>query len=105
MEYTTEIWKDIKGYEGLYQVSNLGRVKSLDRTIKQKSKGEHYIIKAYKGKTLKKSFDTDGYLIVSLYDSKRKMCTKKYTVLLLKHSYQTQRTNLMLGIQKHCQMD
>ena len=26
-----EIWKDIKGYEGLYQVSNLGRVKSLDR--------------------------------------------------------------------------
>ena len=29
----TEIWKDIKGYEGLYQVSNLGRVKSLDRIV------------------------------------------------------------------------
>lgn len=26
-----EIWKDIKGYEGFYQVSNLGRVKSLER--------------------------------------------------------------------------
>lgn len=26
-----EIWKDIKGYEGLYQVSNLGNVKSLKR--------------------------------------------------------------------------
>lgn len=26
-----EIWKDIKGYEGLYQVSNQGRVKSLER--------------------------------------------------------------------------
>ena len=26
-----EIWKDIKGYEGLYQVSNLGRVKSLEK--------------------------------------------------------------------------
>ena len=26
-----EIWKDIKGYEGLYQVSNLGRIKSLER--------------------------------------------------------------------------
>lgn len=25
-----EIWKDIEGYEGLYQVSNRGRVKSLD---------------------------------------------------------------------------
>ena len=28
-----EIWKDIEGYEGLYQISNLGRVKSLERTI------------------------------------------------------------------------
>jgi hypothetical protein len=28
-----EIWKDIPGYEGLYQVSNLGRVKSVDRCI------------------------------------------------------------------------
>ena len=26
-----EIWKDIEGYEGIYQVSNLGRVRSLDR--------------------------------------------------------------------------
>ena len=26
-----EIWKPIKGYEGLYEVSNLGRVKSLNR--------------------------------------------------------------------------
>ncbi len=29
-----EIWKDIKGYEGLYQISNLGRVKSLAREKK-----------------------------------------------------------------------
>lgn len=29
-----EVWKDIKGYEKLYQVSNLGRVKSLERTVK-----------------------------------------------------------------------
>ncbi len=28
-----EIWKDIAGYEGLYQVSNMGRVRSMDRTI------------------------------------------------------------------------
>ncbi len=28
-----EIWKDIEGYEGLYQVSNLGRVKSLERLV------------------------------------------------------------------------
>lgn len=30
---TEEIWKDIKGYEGLYQVSNLGRVKRLKVNI------------------------------------------------------------------------
>lgn len=30
-----EEWKDIAGYEGLYQVSNLGRVKSLDRCVQR----------------------------------------------------------------------
>lgn len=30
-----EYWKDIKGYEGLYQVSNLGNIKSIDRSIKR----------------------------------------------------------------------
>lgn len=33
MEIKNEIWKDIVGYEGLYQVSNLGRVKSLSRYV------------------------------------------------------------------------
>ena len=28
----TEIWKDIEGYNGIYQISNLGRVKSLGNT-------------------------------------------------------------------------
>lgn len=28
-----EIWKDVKGYEGLYQISNLGRIKSLKRQV------------------------------------------------------------------------
>ncbi|MEL5894225.1 NUMOD4 domain-containing protein [Bacteroides sp. GD17] len=32
-----EIWKDIKGYEGLYQVSNYGRVKSIGRHTKWKN--------------------------------------------------------------------
>ena len=31
-----EIWKDIVGYEGLYQCSNKGRIKSLDRTVATK---------------------------------------------------------------------
>ena len=32
-----EIFKDIKGYEGLYQVSNLGNIRSLDRKIKNRN--------------------------------------------------------------------
>lgn len=31
-----EQWKDIKGYKGIYQVSNLGRVKSLEKIIPTK---------------------------------------------------------------------
>lgn len=30
-----EVWKDIQGYEGLYQVSNMGRVRSLERKVKR----------------------------------------------------------------------
>ena len=39
-----EVWKDIRGYEGLYQVSNLGRVKSLN----YKRTGEERILKITK---------------------------------------------------------
>lgn len=34
-----EIWKDIPDYEGVYQVSNLGRIKSLDRYVKRGKSG------------------------------------------------------------------
>lgn len=33
-----EIWRDIKGYEGLYQVSNEGRVKSLERKTQHRGR-------------------------------------------------------------------
>ena len=35
-----EIWKDIEGYEGMYEVSNLGRVKSLEREVNSNKKGK-----------------------------------------------------------------
>nr|WP_312578233.1 NUMOD4 domain-containing protein [Sedimentibacter sp.] len=44
-----EIWKDVKGYEGLYQVSNLGRIKSIRNNI-----------------ILKQRLDKDGYCIINL---------------------------------------
>ena len=34
MNYDNEQWEPIKGYEGLYEISNMGRVKSLSREVK-----------------------------------------------------------------------
>ena len=59
----TEVWKDIEGYEGLYQVSNLGRVKSLPK----KTKNQY----SYKEIMLKQNKDKDGYLIVNLTKNKK----------------------------------
>ena len=37
-----EIWKDIKGYEGLYQASNFGRIKRLEALLPDKNGNKHY---------------------------------------------------------------
>ena len=42
MNQSEEIWKDILGYEGLYQVSTLGRVRSVDRFIYQQGRIINY---------------------------------------------------------------
>lgn len=52
-----EIWKDIKGFEGMYQISNLGRVKSLDRAVKQRN--DSFQIK--KGLLIKQTKNHKGY--------------------------------------------
>lgn len=57
-----EIWKDIKGYEEYYKVSNLGRVKSLDRSV-IKSDG---VIQNRKGRIKTLTKNVDGYLTVKL---------------------------------------
>ncbi len=57
-----EVFKDVVGYEGMYQVSNTGRVKSLGRTI-QKKNGMLYNTKA---KMLKLGVTGKGYYGVKL---------------------------------------
>lgn len=56
-----EIWRDIKDYEGLYQVSNLGRVKSLERLVK--SKNGYRVVRE---RIIKTSNNNSGYETVSL---------------------------------------
>jgi len=62
-----EIWKDIEGYEGLYQVSNTGKVKSLQRFKKGRRRlsGEHCSLPV-REKLLKYKTDKDGYLSATL---------------------------------------
>lgn len=55
-----EIWKDIPGYEGMYQASNLGRVKSLPRIVKHTLGGD----KKIKGKILSLIKNHQGYTFV-----------------------------------------
>ena len=62
-----EVWVNIKGYEGAYQVSNLGNVRSVDREILMSHGG----IKFLEGKMLKLNEDNLGYLRVNLYDKKK----------------------------------
>lgn len=66
-----EIWKDINGYEGFYQVSNLGRVRSVDRWVN----GNHINcdFQFMKGKIRKLRKNKYGYWTVLL----RKNCTPK----------------------------
>lgn len=62
-----EIWKDIHGFEGIYQVSNQGRVKSLDRiVIYRKPAGNGIKSARFKGRILKQHLNKQGRLVIIL---------------------------------------
>lgn len=67
-----EIWKDIKGYEGMYQVSNLGKVRSLDRTVTQKHTKGFMYDRVMKGRVLRPIENNKGYLSVTLSSPNKK---------------------------------
>lgn len=71
-----EIWKDVIGYEGIYQVSNLGRIKSLDKRVNVGGFLKYPTTKIRKGKILKQAKDKYGYLKVVLFkDTEKKYLT------------------------------
>lgn len=59
-----EKWRDIPGFEGRYQVSTAGRVRSLDRGVVYGGRRPH--TRAYKGRMLRPRTNNHGYLCVSL---------------------------------------
>jgi hypothetical protein len=59
----TEIWKDIIGYEGIYQISNLGRVKSLSRIVNRSNSPMRTKEKIVQTNKWKKYHEVDLYIL------------------------------------------
>ena len=74
-----EIWKDIKGYESQYQVSNLGRVKSLDRILKYNNGAIYNKI----GLILKQNKHKNGYYAVGLSSNNLIKTYKVHTLVAI----------------------
>jgi len=72
-----EIWRDVKGYEGLYKVSNKGRVLSLSRQVRCKGNG----IRCIKQRVLKQEIDHLGYCFVSLHKGLKQYTEKVHRLV------------------------
>ena len=75
----SEVWRDIPGYEGLYQVSDLGRVRSLDRI----SVSSNNRVRELKGFVLKQTLNIHGrpYVTLSKDGKPRKYTTHRLVML------------------------
>jgi hypothetical protein len=62
MDDIIEQWKDIEGYEGFYQISDLGNIKSVSRFVNNK----HNTLSFIKEKKMNPSIDRDGYYYLNL---------------------------------------
>lgn len=67
MENEEKIWKPIIGFEGLYEVSNIGEIRSLNKTVKCRNRfNKNTSIRIIKGRILKQVDTGHGYLQVCL---------------------------------------
>lgn len=85
MSKLVEEWRDIKGYEGLYQVSDWGNVRSLDRVVEFYNVSKGGMSKRFlKGQLLKKVLNTQGYHVVCLHNSEHQQKEGKVHILVAK---------------------
>jgi hypothetical protein len=83
-----EIWKDISGYEGLYQASTLGNVRSVDRNVIYKNG----VVATHRGKILKPKMSGNDYL--HLTPSKGNVAKKEYVHRLIALTHCSNPNNL-----------
>lgn len=74
-----EVWEEIPNYEGIYEVSNYGRIKSLPRSWKSGNNA----ITTIKERILKISIDLRGYCVVSLYKNGIKKTHKVHQLVAI----------------------
>lgn len=70
-------WRAISGYEGFYEVSSTGLVRSLDRVIPQTNWAGTLVHRVYPGRVIKATSDNHGYLRVCLTRQGRKAETRR----------------------------
>jgi len=75
-----EEWRDVPGWEGLYQVSSLGRIQSLARKVIRKPASGAMSIKRLPGAVLTPSINDRGYFVVTL---SRRGISKTHTLHVL----------------------
>lgn len=76
-----EIWKDIPGYEGRYQASDLGRVRSVDREVRTMHRGTTWGVRRILGRVLVPQPQNSGYLLVHLYAEGRRRALTVHTLV------------------------
>lgn len=64
------MWRDIKGFEGQYQMSEEREIKRLPYSVTQKGFGGKEYTRSFKEKIMKQGIDTEGYYYVSLNKKK-----------------------------------
>jgi len=75
----SEIWKDIKGFEGYYQISNIGNIKSLEKFVNHHNSNTGVCFR--KEKILKKFYNKSGYLDVYLYKNNKRYIKKVHRLV------------------------
>ena len=74
LPYYKEEWRDIAGYEGKYQISSFGRVKSLPRFIKSGKSRNRKGYRLKKESILQPNVSHNGYLCVCLSNNNKVSC-------------------------------